>query len=270
MAPILTRHLFFCDKTGTACAVVTKVFSEHNKKKIVAGGIGDCMVIAWTPSTCQLVVLIKPRQYNRGFQYTPISLSEPFTGEMFQRAQLVLPADSFAIRMTDGAWEMLPHVMVKGFDESCKKDYFEYCFTAELEQCLTQFTEEHPDAKASDYRAYLQKLIQMNVSAKKALLIDYQKAVQNHLAHFTLTGQTIKTSNLNEFLLWAEKNDPDFYDLLQQGLTLLNYDLNQIKTTPLNDFIQSLEHIQLGDDLVLHVEGLAQMGITEASKHLKK
>ena len=54
--------------------------------------------------------------------------------------------------------------------------------------------------------------------------------------------------------------------LLQQGLTLLNYDLSQIKTTPLNDFIQSLEHIQLGDDLVLHVEGLAQNGtITEAT-----
>ena len=209
------------EEAGTACAVVTKVFSEHNKKKIVAGGIGDCMVIAWTPSTCQLAVLIKPRQYNRGFQYTPISLSEPFSGEMFQRAQLVLPADSFVIRMTDGAWEMLPHVMVKGFDESCKKDYFEYSFTAELEQCLTQFTEEHPDAKASDYRAYLQKLIQLNVSAKKALLLDYQKAVQNHLAHFTLTGQTIKTSSLNEFLLWAEKNDPDFYDAAATGINLI-------------------------------------------------
>ena len=254
------------EEAGTACAVVTKVFTEHHKKKIVAGGIGDCMVMTWTPSTCQLAVLIKPRQYNRGFQYTPMSLSDAFSGEMFQRAQLLLPADSFVIRMTDGAWEMLPHERVKGFDESCKKEYFEYSPTAELEQCLTQFTEEHPDAKASDYRAYLQKLIQINLSAKKALLLDYQKAVHNQLAHFTLTGQTIKTSSLNEFLLWAEQQAPDFYELLQQGLTLLNYDLNQIKTTPLTDFIQSLEHIQLGDDLALHVEGVAQQGtIKEAT-----
>ena len=139
-----------------------------------------------------------------------------FSGEMFQRAQLVLPADSFVIRMTDGAWEMLPHERVKGFDESCKKEYLEYSPTAELEQCLTQFTEEHPDAKASDYRAYLQKLIQIKVSAKKALLLDYQKAVHNQLAHFTLTGQTIKTSSLQEFLLWAEQQAPDFYELFNR------------------------------------------------------
>ena len=37
------------EEAGTACAVVTKVFTEHNKKKIVAGGIGDCMVIDLDP-----------------------------------------------------------------------------------------------------------------------------------------------------------------------------------------------------------------------------
>jgi hypothetical protein len=86
---------------------MTKFFFEQ--KALVSIGIGDCMVVMYTPSTRHVCTLLKPRQYLRGKQYSPMSVSDKLAADsMIQRSYCKVEEEVVVIRMTDGAWSLLP------------------------------------------------------------------------------------------------------------------------------------------------------------------
>ena len=176
-------HSFFHpEEAGTASCVLTKVFTDPSNPDfftVVAAGIGDGMAIAWDPSKYALLILINPRQYDRGSQFTPISITEKLEGEMLQCTLVTLPKGSFILRMTDGAWQALPYRTRKNLDTKTEKHYLE----STLDQSkfipqITSFAKQNPTANAQDYHRYLFGLIQKSIADKKLFLVEETKMIR--------------------------------------------------------------------------------------------
>ncbi len=275
------------EEAGTASCALTKAFiqqneknekgegnenSKGNKKIVVSGGVGDGMVIAWDPCLNKLTVLLNPRQYDRGFQFTPISITETLKGQMIQRNVTILPSEAFLIRMTDGAWQLLPNRSVKLFDVDANKHYMEYTLDVNiLEEKLQIFALQNPDAKARNYREFLQSIMQVALEDQKSLLLEYQHSTKQKLKQFgeeknhgnsapNEKNENNKSNNVktfSDFIAWAENTDKDFHNLLLMGLQILGFTPEVLQDMPLFDFSKTLEKINIGDDITLHVESLA-------------
>ena len=186
------------EEAGTASCVVTHLFETNNKHTLtlVAAGVGDGMVAVFDLQTQTLKTVIKPRQYDRGTQFTPVSITEGIVTS--PPVICPLSAGSVLFRMTDGAWESLPHHCSEiGLDEKIEKRYLEYTLDeVKLGDLLATFAAEYPTATAADYRGYLQNLIQQHIETQKAELLQQQAALQAGLKAFHETS----TSKLGDLL----------------------------------------------------------------------
>ena len=247
------------EEVGTASCVLTKTFPQSDGKvMIVAGGIGDSMVMVWEPKSHQLNVLINPRQYNRGFQFTPISITETLEGEkMVQRTIEMFSADALLIRMTDGAWQLLSYKCSdKLLDKGANQHYLEYTLdTPLLEKKLHQFAHQYPGAQAKEYREFLQGSMQKTLYKQKSRLLQQQQAIQVQLKIFPIRSEK---NTVEDFFIWAAKTNEDFYRLLTEFLSTINVSLESIKEISLLEFFKKMEKINIGDDITLHVEGLGR------------
>ena len=239
------------EEAGTASCVVTRLFETNNKHTLtlVAAGVGDGMVAVFDPQTQTLETLIKPRQYDRGIQFTPMSITE-----LVASTSVICPlsAGSVLFRMTDGAWESLPHHCSEiRLDEKIEKRYLEYTLDeVKLGDLLATFAAEYPIATAADYRGYLQNLIQQHIETQKAELLQQQAALQAGLKAFHGTS----TSKLGEFIAWASQSNPQFRTQLTHFLRTLNVANTALDDLPISALEDQLHHVQLGDDITLHVE----------------
>jgi tetratricopeptide (TPR) repeat protein len=243
------------EEAGTASVVITKVFPDPDRdgnKIIVAAGVGDGMVLAYTPSSGSLVTLIKPRQYNRGFQFTPISVTEKYTPSVIQRCIVSVPKDTIILRMTDGAWELLPlKDRVKEMDSDFKRHYYESeVDTKVLSPQLLQFKQEHTEITVSEYGEFLRHLMTKTLLERKEKIWAYTQ----ELPKFISTYKTVNTGTVSQFVDWLSVYDTQFFSLWQQCLEYLHYDWNAIKDFDTEEFLKSLEKANIGDDVTLYVE----------------
>ena len=182
------KHSFLHpEEAGTASCVVTRVFVVNAQRvRLLAAGIGDGLVAVFDPEEGFFKTLIKPRQYDRGGEFTPLSITEKLAENKLQCADIELSTKSLIFRMTDGAWEALPYnVSLPILDTTYKKTYLEYALDeAALCQQLSDFTKDYPQAKAADYRQILQILIQKNIETKKSRLNQQQADIRLQLTAF--------------------------------------------------------------------------------------
>lgn len=242
------------EEAGTASCVVTRLFEtdDNDILTLVTAGVGDGMVAVFDLQTQTLKTLIKPRQYDRGAQFTPLSITENLGVPTLQCVSCHVPAGSVLLRMTDGAWESLPHQRSEPFmDQTIQKRYLEYALDeTRLGHLLATFTIEYPTATAADYRGYLQNLIQHQVETQKAQLLHQQDSLQRQLKAFHGTAH----SQLGDFIAWASQHDPQFHRQFDQFLKALNIANTALEHLPLSVLEEQLQRVQLGDDITLHVE----------------
>lgn len=234
--------------------MVTRLFEtdDNDILTLVTAGVGDGIVAVFNLQTHTLKTLIKPRQYDRGTQFTPASITENLAGATLQCVSCPIPGGSVLLRMTDGAWESLPHQCSEPLlDERAQKRYLEYALDETLlGHLLATFTTEYPTATAADYRGYLQNLIQHQVETQKVQLLHQQDSLQRQLKAFHGTAN----SKLSDFISWASQHNPQFRSQLDgflKALNIANTDLNRL---PLSALEAQLQRVQLGDDITLHVE----------------
>lgn len=271
--PILFNHLkqtipqsfSHPEEAGTASCVLTKVFTTSSNPDffvVVAAGVGDGMAIAWDPSNCVLSVLINPRQYDRGSQFTPTSITEKLEGEMLQCTLATLPKGSLILRLTDGAWQSLPYSTQKVLDKKTNKHYLEYTLDQSifLPQ-ITSFAKQNSMANAEDYHRYLFGLIQKSIADKKLFLIKETETIRKKLLQFPAK----KSGSMQDFLNWIEQNDKAYHLTILKFLDEINVSAEQVKNAPLTDFEKQLDKINLGDDIVLHVERVGNTSTSPTS-----
>jgi len=218
--------------------------------RVVAAGVGDGLVAVFDPCHGNLKTLIKPRQYDRGTQFTPFSVTEKLVGESLQCTHIVLPSGSLIFRMTDGAWEGLPHLCSEPLiDQKSQKRYLEYSLDdVVLGKKLTAFIQEYPQASVSDYCTYLQGMIQQTIEAQKIQLVAQRSKILHQLEEF----QGAANSTLGDFITC--QSDPQFHTLFDSFLDTLNLVKNDLHKLPLSALEDQLKHVNLGDDITLHVE----------------
>ena len=247
------------EASGTASCVLTKVFthtSDPTLCTVVAAGVGDGMALVWDPKSQRLEVLVKPRQYDRGLQFTPVSVTEPIKGDMLQCVMKSIPSGAFVMRLTDGAWQALPH-RCSGtvLDPSNQKRYLEYTLDiAALMPELTLFMTKYPKADAKAYRECLMQWIQKSVHQKKAFLLEETNRIRGKIDRF---GQKT-TAKVENFLKWVEQTEPSYSKTLLKFLDELHVAVDTVKSAPLSDFVHQLDKIHLGDDVALHVEQVGE------------
>jgi hypothetical protein len=253
------------EESGTASCVLTKVFphaSDPTQCTVVAAGVGDGMVLAWDPKSQQLRVLVKPRQYDRGSQFTPVSITESVKGDMLQCAMISLPAGAFVMRLTDGGWQALSCIPSGPLlDTSNQKRYLEYTLnTAALMPELTLFTTQYPQANAKAYREFFMQWIQKSVTQKKAFLLQETHTIRGKIDRFTQKS----TAKVADFLQWVAQTDPNYSKTLAKFFEELHVDMQTVKDAPLTDFVRQLDKIHLGDDVAIHVEQVGeQVAVTQ-------
>ena len=252
------------EAAGTASCVLTKYFQgpHSDTMVIVAAGVGDGMVIAWDPNKSEVETLIKPRQYDRGGQFTPISITEPHKGGMLQRTMKTFPYGTIIIRLTDGGWQSLPYIRSDVLEDAQdKRRYLEYSIDREaLAKRLQAFAMTAPRAGAREYRHYLQNLIQTSVVQQKEFLGDQSKVIiPRKLEEFKSSISFSSTpQTLNMFLEWAEKQDPAFHNDFVAFIDLLNLSLDSLRPMRLTDFKLNELPIMVGDDIAINVEVLGK------------
>jgi len=245
-------------EAGTTTLLLTKVFPTKEKKEkiLVSAGIGDCMGFMYTPSTNKLHILSKPRQYERGGQYSPISLTEKLEPGYIQKSWHKVDDDSFIFRMTDGAWELLPHTVAKLPDLNRRgRFYLEYTPDIEaLTEILNSFCIQNPNANPRDFRLCLFHLIQKTLKERREKLCLYQQITEPKFQFYSARADSKNT--IKSFLSWSKDNDTNFYDLFLASIGYLNYDLASIEESTLDEFKTTISSIQFGDDVALHVESI--------------
>ena len=246
------------EEAGTASCILTKVFAHPLDKEqciVVAGGVGDGMAFTWDPVSQRLDVLIKPRQYDRSLQFTPISITESLRGEMLQRALHPVSLDTLIIRVTDGAWQALPHYTREEVDTGAGKRYLEYTLEVSvLTPQLIAFAKQQPEANAHDYRNYFMQLVAQSVNEQKVFLLQQISVIREKIACFPNKSKAL----FQDFLAWIEQTDLNYHPIFLKFLTQINVAVEKVGTVPFTDFEQKLGKINLGDDIVLHVERVSQ------------
>ena len=242
------------EEAGTASCILTRVFETEDKEilTLIAGGVGDSMVVVFDPRSIKLKTLIKPRQYDRGTQFTPISITENLASHTLQCTKLTLPTGIILFRMTNGAWESLPHKRSKPLmDQTIQKQYLEYTLDEIiLGEKLAAFISDYPDATATNYRDYLQGLIQQHIETHKAQLLQQKEQIQHQLQAFP----GITNPTLGDFITWASQQNPQFRTQLESFLNALNIAETTLDNLPLSALEDQLQQVHLGDDITLHVE----------------
>jgi len=232
---------------------LTRVFpSKNGKSTVVIAGVGDGMVVSWEPGDKKLTTILKPRCYNQGAksQFTPVSITHKLSGDMLQMDMVDLEEGSVLIRMTDGAWRMLPHSSCKKILEG-DKQYMEYTLDSQiLQQGLIQFLSQKPNAGAVEYRQWFQDYIERSVQTHKLLLLSQHSTIKEKRRAFCEENENHR---LGEFLEWA-KDDAPFYDMLMSFLNSRDVMMDGIENIPLSTFDFELSKVTLGDDLMLHVQ----------------
>jgi len=243
------------EESGTASGVLTRVFAtaNHNMVTIVAAGGGDGLVAVFDPHNHTLRTLIKPRQYNRGGdQFTPISITENLVGDMLQCIHEDVPVGSILFRMTDGAWEALPHLCGEPLmDQKCQKQYMDYSLDEELGKKLKDFALEFPQASATEYRGYLQKMIKHNIKEQKTKIVDQSEKIRSQLSAFR---GGVDKSTVGDFITTTCQYYPEFRTQFDNYMTILNLVKTDLDKMPLSALEVQLEHLSLGDDVTLNVE----------------
>lgn len=245
------------ENAGTASCVVTRTFVNADHIQLVAGGIGDGLVAVFDPVQGFFKTLIKPRQYYRGDQSTPLSITEKFAEGRVQCIQCTLSEQAILFRMTDGAWELLPHQKQQYPDPHHQTTYIEYSLDDQwLYTLLLPLAEDTTDPE--DYRLVLQTQIQNTLQTKKDLLLTQQHFLQTQLEAFELHRQdSLATASLGDFIQWLQ-TQADGLSTLQSFLQTLNMQTQAIDTLPLSSLESLLQHVNLGDDITLHVESVQQ------------
>jgi len=242
------------EEAETASCVVTRLFKtdDSDTLTLVTAGIGDGMVAVFNPQLFTVTTLIQPRQYDRGIQFTPVSVTENLAKSTLQCVACQIPAGSVLLRMTDGAWESLPHRRSEVLmDSVAQKRYLDYTLDeTQFGELLKDFAEEYPTATAANYREYLQSRIQQYIENQKAQLLQQQADLQSKLK--TFHGTT--TSKLGDFITWASQHNANFRLQFYQFLKTLNISNENIEQLLLSVLEDQLQHIQLGDDICINVE----------------
>jgi hypothetical protein len=264
--PKLFRHLGHAVKysflhpedCATTSCVLTKVFRNNNQTmQIVAAGVGDSLALVWDRKQKQISILIKPQQYERGGQLTPISITESLKGKMLQSCQVVVSDDSFILRMSDGAWELLKYsVSQKIRDIDVSKNYVEYNLDIKaLDKIFHDFLVEFPDGSASNLCHFFRKIMQAQIVARKDKLVNQIKVIQDKFSAFN--NDKVKT--MDDLLKWSELHHVSYATLVTELVAMVGFDFESIKKASLSEFLQQLTKISIGDDVTLHVEALSEI-----------
>jgi len=235
---------------------MTRVFPlKEGRCQVVVAGVGDGMVVTWEPHVKKLTTILKPRHYHHGVltPYTPVSITHKLSGAMLQTAMVELVPGSVLIRMTDGAWRMLPHLNSdKMIDEDAKKPFKYRTLDCQvLEPELTQFCNQNQRAGAVEYRQWFQAYIESSVERQKFSLLSQHGAIKEKRQVFSQVNPNSRF--LGEFLEWAKKDNP-FYQMLLSFLNALGVMMEGIEGVPMSTLDTELSKVELGDDLALHVQ----------------
>lgn len=162
-----------CAGSDAASAIVFThaYYYHHNKIKVVAAGVGDCMALIWRPQQQKIIPLLTARQFHNGFQFNPVSITDMILPEeAVQITQVQINEEDVIIRMTDGIWELLPYYF------KSTNNYLEYFpDTAKLNALFSEFymhfvETENRAPTADDYQNFLAAHIQTQAKARYELL----------------------------------------------------------------------------------------------------
>jgi hypothetical protein len=240
-------------EAGTTSCVLTRVFNTEKGIILVCAGIGDGMVAVFDPVKKIAKTLISPRQYDRGGQFIPLSITEKLVKESLQTVCCEISDKAILFRMTDGAWDALPHKITKYHDPQIQRDYLSYTLNEDFffNHCFTLDTEE---ATSQEYRKLFETYVQETIEKRRNKFIEQQQLIQKYLSAFEEV-HTNPHPLMEDFMTWVENQYLiDFNNLLQDFLQNLNIDTTDIQKLPLANLNAQLEHISVGDDITLHVE----------------
>ncbi len=247
------RHRQPTSVPGAGC-VLTRTFmpsDDPDRCTVVASGVGNLMVCLWDPTNQQCHTLIRPRHYEKGQQYIPISVKDKLTGGKLQSILIDLPRGSLLFRLSDGAWKALAHHQSSLLiDPETHHHYLESNLDEKaLGDYLTEFALQHPKATADQYRQLLQDLIESTIEMQKTQLWAQRQAVAT-----VYHGIPDKETKQVRYFLEVARRDTMLYQQTIGLLRSLNVALEGIEELPLLALGQQLKQVYVGDDIALHVE----------------
>jgi hypothetical protein len=239
------------------CSCVLSCVFEHphipNQVTVVAAGIGDSLVAAWDPVNPDLLqILISPRQYERWGQYSPLALTEESIEPHILRAKITGSQEMIICRMTDGAWQGLPHRRNPRKTEH-KKTYLDYTFDdVKICQALKALQQDYPQPNAEEYRLCLTRFLQDRLADQKAYLIESRKLIQHFITIFR-EKKANSSQTVNDFLDYLQWENADLYLRLLTVLNIQDIDVSSMQPILLETLESLFEQLQTGDDFCLHV-----------------
>jgi hypothetical protein len=243
------------ESSGTVSCVLTKLYSHESNPSlctVVAAGVGDGMVFVFDPSTQHVEVLVKPRQYNRGTHFSPVSITEALQGGILQRRMMHISSGAFVVRCTDGIWQSLPHLRSDVLvDPSNQKQYLEYTLNiAALKPELTLFSTQFPQANAIKFQKWLIQTVQKSIEKQKSFLIQEIHTLNGKIQRFGKRNN----ANVSDFLAWVGQTDPNYSKTIWKFFEELHIAKDKVRDARMEDFLHQLNKIHPGDDIALNVE----------------
>lgn len=234
-----------------AAGVLTRAFRNRNSDKVsvVTGGLGDCIAVAWEPSKGKVTTLAQARQYYQMFQYSPQGVTANFPETKLSRSSHEFDADVVIMRLSDGAWESLPHTIKECELEGQK--YFE--IDVDHVAFANIMNKAANSRQASSCRDNLQAAVMAEVELQRQQLLESTKAVQAVLAKYA-KGHDIASAKLNDLISYATDNNGEL-PKLKAYLDNQQFDLKQANIMPLEVLASALTaELKVGDDVTISVQ----------------